>query len=643
MKPKQRTNASDKSVSTCGWALRAALVLSLVPSAASAQASGTPEAPQAGDAKTQPTKTLPSWMKKGGPLTPPQPPPPPPPPPPDPAAIAEATAKDEARKHFDQGLALFDAGSVATALPEFLLSRSIYPTRAATKNAALCLKRLGRFDEALEMNEELLGLPGLTPEEKAIADKELSELRPVVGSIEVEGIQPGATISIDSKPRATSPLTKPIHVPVGTRTVRIFKAGFETFEKRVEAIGGKSVSVHAVLAPLELSGWLQVDEASGYNVDVVLDGAIVGKTPWRGLIATGPHLVVLRGDKRLGTQPARVEVHPSQVTPMLLIVEELASTLRVESKMKDADLFLDGVLVGRGAWEGAVRQGSHRVQVGAEGFVTAEQRVDVKADGREVVSLLPTRAPVKGFFAANPPFLEASGQFHWIPQFGGTLETTCTSPCVAGPGLGGGVMVRGGLAIDQRWPLSIEVGGFAASKSIDGRADQINVTGLDPNIGTSSNVISLRGALIGASLGRIVGSERFPITFRLGVGGFIGTTRAVRSGEFNTVKRSVTNATSTMIEKPSVSYQVENTAQSIGTAGFYAAPEVRAGVRVTPRIDIGLSVAALVIVMPSEPTWVPERNYVQAGSDGQGRFTEETLTDSTVISISPGLSATFRF
>ena len=49
----------------------------------------------------------------------------------------EATAKTEARKHFDQGLALFDAGSLATALPEFLLSSIDLPHASATKNAAL--------------------------------------------------------------------------------------------------------------------------------------------------------------------------------------------------------------------------------------------------------------------------------------------------------------------------------------------------------------------------------------------------------------------------------------------------------------------------------------------------------------------------
>ena len=59
-----------------------------------------------GAAKPSSTGT-PSWMKKGGPLPPP---PAPPAPPPDPAADAEAKAKVDARKHFELGLALFDAG-----------------------------------------------------------------------------------------------------------------------------------------------------------------------------------------------------------------------------------------------------------------------------------------------------------------------------------------------------------------------------------------------------------------------------------------------------------------------------------------------------------------------------------------------------
>src|SRR5262249_11366628 len=61
-----------------------------------------------------------------------------------PAAPAPAAQDDkdleakrsEARGHFEKGLALFEKEAWDAALAEFIRSRAIYPTRAATENAA---------------------------------------------------------------------------------------------------------------------------------------------------------------------------------------------------------------------------------------------------------------------------------------------------------------------------------------------------------------------------------------------------------------------------------------------------------------------------------------------------------------------------
>src|SRR5688500_13447169 len=60
---------------------------------------------------------------------------------------------EDARAHFEAGVALFDEQAWDAALAEFLTSRARYPTRKNTKNAAICLRKLHRFDEALDMLE----------------------------------------------------------------------------------------------------------------------------------------------------------------------------------------------------------------------------------------------------------------------------------------------------------------------------------------------------------------------------------------------------------------------------------------------------------------------------------------------------------
>jgi PEGA domain len=574
---------------------------------------------------------------------PPEPPvaPPPAPPPLDPAAQAEQTAKEEARKHFDQGLALFDRGSPDAALPEFEKSISIYPTRAAIKNAALCLRRLNRFAEAVDMNERLLAFPNVSEEEKGIANAELAQLRPVVGNIIIDGVQSGATVAIDNKPVGTTPLSGALHVPVGTRVVRILKAGFETFEQRVEAVGGKEVTVRAVLAPLELSGWLQVDEASGYSVDVVLDGVVVGKTPWRGLIATGEHVVVLRGDKRQGTQPARIEVRQSQVTNMLVIAEELASDLKVKSELPGGEIRIDGVLVGRDKWEGLVRSGSHRIEIGGNGYAMAERRIEIAAGKTETVSFAPTVEKPQTFWEENPAFIEVGGAFVIGPPFG-RIAQDCVAPCSVTNVMGGGAIVRGGVTIRKRLILGFDLGFLRSQQTVTNRGISITPIGLDETQSTSdSDAFVKQGLTAGVAVGAQFG-ERFPVGFRLGVGGFFGVFDDTRTGTFKTQPRRD--------DIDPVPYTVSTT-QSTPMTAFYVMPEIRAGVRVKKNLDIMLSVGGTLLVALDSLKWNPEDSPVYTGDletgvirDGFAKFEDkETLADRVQFLGAAGLLVNYRF
>src|SRR3569623_2298163 len=52
--------------------------------------------------------------------------------------------KADAKSHFDAGISHFDRQEWAAALVEFLKSRELYPTRGNTKDAAICLRKVGR-------------------------------------------------------------------------------------------------------------------------------------------------------------------------------------------------------------------------------------------------------------------------------------------------------------------------------------------------------------------------------------------------------------------------------------------------------------------------------------------------------------------
>src|SRR5262245_24960106 len=72
---------------------------------------------------------------------------------------------EEARQHFERGVALLGEEKWEQALAEFQRSRELHAGRPATKNAAQCLRKLHRFDEAMEAFETLLrDFPALPPD-----------------------------------------------------------------------------------------------------------------------------------------------------------------------------------------------------------------------------------------------------------------------------------------------------------------------------------------------------------------------------------------------------------------------------------------------------------------------------------------------
>lgn len=117
-----------------------------------------------------------------------------------PTAPLDASHRENALAHFKAGLDHFDRQEWSAALAEFLRSRELYPTRAATKNAAVCLRKEGRFDEALDLYEALLrDFPDLPQPDRDFATSEIRELQASIGAVGLRGAEPGASVVIDGR------------------------------------------------------------------------------------------------------------------------------------------------------------------------------------------------------------------------------------------------------------------------------------------------------------------------------------------------------------------------------------------------------------------------------------------------------------
>jgi PEGA domain len=557
--------------------------------------------------------------------------------------------KSEAEARFYKGRKLYQDEAWSAALAEFQASRKLYPSGSATLGAAESLKRLQRFDEALDLFEVVLrDFSGtLEATKRDAVQREVIALRGLVGTLDIEQAEPGAVITVDGQRRGDFPLLAPLRVAAGSHNVRVYKEGFEPFETRTEVAGGQTERVAARLARLRQVGTLRVIEARGRELSVVVDSVEVGKTSWTPLsvpLAPGAHVVLLRGAGRLGTVPVRVNLRLDEVELLQLEAEELDATLRVTPVPVDALVSLDGVVLGRGSWEGQVRAGKHTVEVTAEGFLPARRAVTLAHDGLEALSVELERDPRSPFWRKPPPpprfLMEMGTALLMVPSFGGEVAGACGKGCSAGVGAGSYGVLRGGYQWSSGIGLGASIGALSVTQALSGRSTSLNVVG-DPaqttrGMGAAGDTttdgqvedrLRLRGVLLGAWVGYAL-EAGVPIHVRLGAGGVFGAMSDARRGSFAARTEGAP------------AYSVGTVVEMQAARFVFVTPEVRLGWRLGEHVEVNAGLEVPVLFAVSRPAW-SESNGIDAGADGYGWFSAETLVSGVFVGVAPTLGARF--
>lgn len=546
------------------------------------------------------------------------------------AGSSSDAKKDEAKARFERGMTLFDRKVWDAALVEFLASRSAFPTRSNTQNAAICLRNLNRFDEALDMFEALVKeFPSLSPTDRSAVDKEIVELQQLVGSIDIRAQESGAQITIDGRERGTTPAAS-LRVAAGTHVLRVYKDGFAPVEKRVAVAGKETVAVDAKLEPLSQSGRLSVTEDGGKGAEVLVDNVIVGKTPWQGLVATGEHVVFLRGEGNLGTQPANATVRINQVTPIVLALEPLDCTLRVEPTPSGASVAVDGVVVGNGLWDGRLRKGRHKIEVAQAGFLPQQRPLDLPAAAHERITVQLERDPDSPLWQAQKKpiiFAELDGAFPLALLLGGDVSDSGSASFP----LGITARAHVGYELPNGLGFGLAAGYLYITRDVDGRPTSITPVGKPAAPGTASDKLSLKGLLVGGSaqLHRSTFGPKVPLLLRIGVGALLGSVTDRRSGDF---------APGGM--PPPV--HVDTAKTSVDVPHLYIAPEARVGYRLGERIEISAGVEVMVLVALKEARWDPTSGVV-LGNQGLAGYESQPLLGTTLFLVNPGVGARFDF
>jgi hypothetical protein len=419
--------------------------------------------------------------------------------------------------------------------------------------------------------------------------------------VQVNSDQPGSSVVIDGQQQqGVTPLAG-IGVNAGTHTVRVAKEGYEAFEAQVLVAGGQRETVNAKLKALSTVGRLVVREAAGKTLDVVVDGAVVGKTPrYEGVLSVGPHTVFLKGDGNLGTAPSQASVKENQAATLTLSAVELDSEIRIEPVPANASVFLDGVQIGNGVWEGRLQSGTHQIEIAGDGFVAYRKTTTLTKGKKELLKVKLERDLSNPMWSAGfvpHLYLEVFGGGTWGPtDFGGDPSKNKKS----GAALGFIAGARGGYQFVKGFSGELGLGFFYMGDKLKRKvsADAEHNVVLESSDYTDETRFAAPFVELSAAYQML---DKTPLTFRLGGGVMRAKATFKNSGTFTGDICDGSNENIDMCPEADItpfSTTVSIPEEPKFLVVPFIAPEVRIGYRFAKKVFLDFGIGLYVMLPP---------------------------------------------
>ena len=177
-------------------------------------------------------------------------------------AFSAETDSEKAKKHFIQGVALYNESNFEAALIEFAASYKYKKNWKVKYYIGIAYQALHRFVEAEKELKAYLEEGGseIPKEKKAKAEEVLSQVAGVIGSVMLEANVEGALIFMDGKSVEKTPLAGPLSLNVGHYEVEVKKKGYEPYTVEIDLPGGEDITIKAELKKKGAASAVKDDE-----------------------------------------------------------------------------------------------------------------------------------------------------------------------------------------------------------------------------------------------------------------------------------------------------------------------------------------------------------------------------------------------
>jgi tetratricopeptide (TPR) repeat protein len=160
---------------------------------------------------------------------------------------ADGSPLEEAGKHFERGVSMYDEADYRAALVEFRRAYEIAPNALVLYNIGETYYQLQNYAAALTALDRYLAESGETAEHRVEVGKTIDILRSRVGKVEITTNVPGCEITVDDEFVGKTPFAEPVSISIGRRKITAMRAGLPPDTRFVEVAAGDTVKTSLTL------------------------------------------------------------------------------------------------------------------------------------------------------------------------------------------------------------------------------------------------------------------------------------------------------------------------------------------------------------------------------------------------------------
>ena len=219
-------------------------------------------------------------------------------------AGAADTKMDEAKRHFAQGVALYNDGNFNAALAEFEAAYKIKQSPAVLYNIGLTEKSLFHYNEAIDSLQQYIAADKkLTKERQKEVAQLITEMRALLAEVTINIIPDGAAIKLDDRTIGQAPM-KPYGIAAGSHTLEVIADGYTPIKQQILDSAGAPMTLNSKLEVIPKSGKAHITASQSGSM-VKIDDKVIGMAPVDVELPLGGHQLEVTAK---GYQPYRSEL-----------------------------------------------------------------------------------------------------------------------------------------------------------------------------------------------------------------------------------------------------------------------------------------------------------------------------------------------